>query len=217
MGRRFRIALAVVVVPAFLATGCGGDDSEESLPPVDTSSSSKASPDEPTAGGKGSGGTQPSDDPTYAPKPKGAKLTKGEEAAYRAALKDARRWQKIEGDLKARPRTGTRMQNQITDWTYNPYSTQIYKLIREFKQKKVRQAGNTEVHWRVPVAVDLEAKFPRLTWRECWGLGSLKIYNRGELVRQKDQRPHETKVTMVADDSGRWHIKKAKDVGRCAA
>src|SRR5690625_1629770 len=123
MRRSLRIALSAAIMPALLATGCGGDDSEESLPPVDKSTASRTSPDGPTDSGEGSGGTQPSDDPSYSPAPKGPKLADDERAAYKAAVKDLQRWQTIEGDLKAEPRVDKQMQRMIVRWTYNPYTT----------------------------------------------------------------------------------------------
>lgn len=210
-----RLILPILLLPAMLAAGCdGGDDQDDTLPPIDgdPASSNSADPDR----GNG-GGNKPSDDPIYSPAPKGAKLNAGERAAYKAAVKDLEHWQRIERKLQAHPKLGRQMQQAVVRWTYNPYSTRFYKLVRDFKEQGVRQTGRTEVHWRVPVSVDLNQRQPKIEWRECWGDGSLKWFRNGNRINQDPRPPQQTRVSMIADSRGRWHLSKAKDAGQCGA
>src|SRR5690625_2714250 len=114
---RLRLVLPILLLPAVLAAGCaGGDDQDDSLPPVDgdpTSSNSDETGASKGSSGGDSGGSKPSDDPTYSPAPKGANLAKDEMAAYKAAVRDYEHWSAVASRLERNPHTNRKTHRQV--------------------------------------------------------------------------------------------------------
>ncbi|UYM06323.1 hypothetical protein [Solicola gregarius] len=215
--RTLRTVLAVAVLPALLVAGCGGDDeSDGTLPPADDQSSSTAS----NAPGKdddnGTGGTEPANDPRYAPKPKGAKLSAGEQAAYKKALRDYDRWHAIAERLNRNPRTTKAVQRKIINHTYSPYTATFYKKVALLKQKGLTEEGRATRPWRVPVSVELDKNHPTVTILECIDTSSLRVLRDGTPIDPEVADPFRSRTTLTADEAGLWRPTKSANGASCA-
>lgn len=219
--RRTVAAAAVTALATLVAAGCGGGDDSDSLPPAEGSSSSASNAsddDSAEVGNEGdAGGGPPSDEPTYSPAPKGAKLAKDETAAYKAAVKDYEHWSSVASKLQRNPRTNKKTHRQVRRLTFSPYAAAFYNKLAALERGGVRVFGKLETHWRVPIKVKLDGPRPTMTWRECIGDGSIRVIKKGKLVKQKDTRPFLSQTQMTVDDNGLWRPHRTRNTGLCAA
>lgn len=217
---RTRIALAAVALPVLVVAGCGGGDDEDALPPTDKSSESTTNDqgDDSAAndGGGGDGEVRSSDDPKYAPKPKGAKLTEGERAAYWKALRDYDRWHAIAERLNRHPRTTKAVQRNIINHTYSPYTQSYFEKIVLLKERGLTEKGRAIRHWRVPVSVELRKKHPTVTLLECIDTAPLKVIKKGKTLPPKYTKPFRSRTTLTADGSGLWRPTRSSNGKSCA-
>lgn len=212
---RARVSSVVVtaVLPIALVAGCGSGD-DKTLPAIDQKSGEPAASDDFSLGSSDTGETGGAD-ATYAPPPKGAKLAPDEQAAYEKALDDQTDWGRAAQDLQTDPVINNATYTAIRRWTFDPYASQFFDKLRMFAEHDIHVEGRREVHWRVPVRVNLDATWPRMVWKECDGDGTVKVYKAGELVPQHDTTPYASRLTLQVDSQGRWRPLRSKGLGPC--
>lgn len=209
--------LAATLLPAAFVAGCSGDD-DKTLPAIDQSSSPGVDDQPSESAGRPSrtdrsGGSETAP----APAPKGADLAPDEEAAYDKAVADQTDWAQAATELQANPVVNATTRSLVHKWAFDPYASSFLDRLDSFVANDIRTTGRTELHWRVPVRVDLDARWPVVVWKECHGDGTLEIFKNGEEVQQEDRTPFASELTLRADASGRWRPIDVKDLGSCGA
>lgn len=213
--RWFRSAAAVAA--ALLLSGCFGGGDEQVLPPVDPSPSetpSKSGSPDPSTTGTGGTATAPEESP--AGPPTGIELTGAQEAAFKNAQRDYARWVKVSNRLTRDPQPTQRTANIIKRYTFDPASSQFYTSLQRYEKAGVHIEGEGEFFWRAPLVVNLDHRQrPKITWKQCTGLGSTRVLHGDEVIPQDKQRQL-ARVTLFAGDDGRWRETRYKPLeGSC--
>lgn len=207
--------LTASLLPAALVTGCAGND-DETLPAIDQRSSSGA--DDPNSAGRPSrtdrsGGSVSA----AAPAPEGADLAPDELAAYDKAVTDVDDWAHTAQQLKSDPVVDQESYDAVRRSTFDPYTRQFLGKLQRFEQNDIEVRGRMELYWRVPVRVNLDARWPTMVWKECAGDGTIRVFNHGEQVEQQDRTPFSSRLTLRVDSRGTWRPISSEDTGPCGA
>ncbi|MGH3357434.1 MAG: hypothetical protein ACRDO7_01435 [Nocardioidaceae bacterium] len=211
---RARTVLAATLLPAAIVTGCSGDD-DKTLPAIDQSSSPGV--DDPSESAGRPSRTDRSGGSIAAAAPQGATLAPDEQAAYEKAVTDHTDWVKTALRMRADPMVNTAVENAVHEWALDPYASEFLDELRQFEANGIAVRGRAEVYWRVPVRVNLDARWPVITWKECDGDGTIQVTKDGEPVEQTDPTPYASRLTLRADSTGRWRPTISKDLGPCGA
>lgn len=206
--------LAASLLPAAFVAGCSGDD-DKTLPAIDQSPSPGVDDQSSESAGRPSrtdrsGGSEIS-------APEGAKLSPGQEAAYEKAVDDHGQWVQAALEMRANPSVDSTTEMAVHQWALDPYASQFVDKLRRFEEAGVEVHGRAKVLWRVPVRVDLDARWPVMVWKECDADGTIRVLKGGEPVEQTDTTPYASELTLRADSTGRWRPTISKDLGPCAA